>query len=372
MKKYKIKSIIILACMLSIFIIGCSKVGVDSKKDNEASSIPNMVQDKYYISLKQNNEDDRVILGAICYFEGRDIKISFIGESGYYKSFTNFGTKVEDDYIEYEFELDNNKINDEKSNGYFRINKDKNNKLSLESTWSTLNGELNLVDREECSKIIYDNFEYLEMNDVPEEFNKEFNLDIEGLKEISSNNEEDNNNSKEKIGPQEAQRVVRKLLNEDCWATNGTVFVNSKEYYAVEETEVGTDFRYLVDVYNKLEVFVQVANDMNNLIPFEESKPGKDIESIINGEDNNTDENNNSTNQSSSFTIEDAIKILRDEGYYKGRDDDYIKGDCVSRDIETGKFISDVKDGMRYYAFLVDRTATSVFENGQIKTAIDY
>ena len=371
MKKYKIKVIIMMICILSIFTIGCSKVGVEPKEESESNSILNMVQDKYHISLPQKSEDGRVIWGIICYFKDENINISFLGDAGYHKKFTKVSTEIEKDYIEYEVEFEvpknNNDSEIEKSNGYFRIIKDENDELSLKSSWSTLNGELNLVDREECTKIIYDNFEYLEMKDVSEEFNKQFNLDIEGLKEISSNKDNENNN-KEKIGSEEAQRVVRKLLNDDCWATNGTVFVNSKEYYAVEETEVGADFRYLVDVYDKLEVFVQMADNMNNLIPFTESRPGTDIEYIINGEYDNS----NSTTQSSSFTIDDAIKILKDNGYYQSRDNQYIKDNFIMRDIETGETMSEDENGMKYYTFLIDRTATDVYENGTIKTAIDY
>ena len=375
MRKYKIRVIIMMICILSIFTMGCSKVGVEPKEESESNSILNMVQDKYHISLPQKSEDGSVIWGIICYFKDENINISFLGDAGYHKKFTKVSTEIEKDYIEYEVEFEvpknNNDSKIEKSNGYFRIIKDENDELSLKSSWSTLNGALNLVDREECTKIIYDNFEYLEMKDVSEEFNKQFNLDIEGLKEISSNKDNENNN-KEKIGSEEAQRVVRKLLNEDCWATNGTVFVNSREFYAVEETEVGADFRYLVDVYNKLEVFVQMADNMNNLIPFTESRPGTDIEGIINGEYDNSNENSNSTTQSSSFTIDDAIKILKDNGYYQSRDNQYIKDNFIMRDIETGETMSEDENGMKYYTFLIDRTATDVYENGAIKTAIDY
>ena len=363
-------------CMCSLLIIGCSSVKTDSKEVNESKGILDMVQDKYYISLPEEYENGAIHYGIICYFNGEKIEMAFLpGDVNEYDQSTNISTEVKENLVKYKLETSSNTTRTpegpvEKSECYFEIKKDDNNKLMVNSPW-TPSRELKLLGKEECTKMINDNFSFIKMEYFTEEFNKKFKLNIDGL---SGNSDSDNkkNSAKEKIGAEEAQRVVRKLLNEDCWATNGIAYVNSKEYYAVEETEVGTDFRYLVDVYNKYEVFVQVSDNMSKLIPFTESKPGTDVEGIINNKDNSDSESSNSDTQSSDFGIDDAIKILKDNGYFQSRDYEYIKGTCLSRDPSTGEITSDIENGMRYYCFLIDKVATDVYEDGSIKTAIDY
>lgn len=377
MRNLKMKVVAIMTCICCIFIMGCSKGDIVSKDVSTPNSILDMIQGKYYISLPHESEDGSTTLGMICYFKDESIQMSFLpGNSDGSEEFIHISTEVEKDFVKYKIEenfityRENDGSESEKPEGYFKIIKDENNKLTFKCTW-LLPGELKLIDKEECTKIIYENFSFMRMEKFTSEFNKKFNLDIEGLSEISSNDDK-YNSTKEKIGEEEAQRIVRKLLNEDCWETNGTTFVNAKEYYVVEDTEVGMDFRYLVDVYNKLEVFVQSADNMDKLIPFVESKPGTDIEGIINGKHDNNSENSNSDVQVSSFTIDDAIRILKENGYYQSRDNQYIKDNFIMRDIETGETMSEDENGMKYYTFLIDRTATDVYEDGSIKTAIDY
>lgn len=81
--------------------------------------------------------------------------------------------------------------------------------------------------------------------------------------------------------------------------------------------------------------------------------------------------NNFESKKVKGFTVYDAIDILQDNGYFLGRDYEYVKGNCLSRDISTGEIICEENQGIKYYSFWIDHTATNVLENGSIFTAID-
>ena len=267
MRNLKRKILSIMICICTIFTIGCGKEETQLEDTSVKNNILELVQDKYFINLPSRAENGGIICGMICYFKDDTIQMSYVpGRTNEDEKFTHIDTEVGDNFIKYNIE--ENFLNNAK--GYFKITKGENGELTFKCTWQS-EGELKLLDREECIKVINDNFQEMRMQDFTQSFYKEFNLNIEDLKG-SSNEENKESVEKEKIGAQKAQSVVRQLLNDDCWATNGTTFVNSKEYYAVEDTEIGMDFRYLVDVYDEKKVFVQSADNMNKLIPFEESR----------------------------------------------------------------------------------------------------
>lgn len=341
MKKFKNILITIMLITISTIVIGCNKEPKEALKDsNVTQNILEVVKDKYYIDILTEEDNEVNPLAMIYYFKDDEIIIENLANNGEKISkFEHINTEIKDNSIKYTIEeiYDGEKM---KSYAKFILY---DNKLQFESTWSKLK-EIKLLHKEECEKIIIKSFDNL-----TEEFSKKFNLEIGEL----DKNLIDNTETQEKIGDQSAESLVRQLLNDDNWATNGIVVIDSKEYYAVEESSVGADFRYLVDVYTA-EVFVEIADKMGTLIPFEESKS-----------------NNNKINQISEFTVEDAIDILQANGYFSGRDYEYVKGNCLSRDISTNEIICEENKGIKYYSFWIDHVATDVLENGSILTAVD-
>lgn len=199
MKKMKLKLMLFTICISAMFVIGCSNNQDGDKDTSINNSILDIVQDKYYINLPKEKEDGSTILGMICYFNDERVELSFLPIDDFNNDeFKYVSTEIGEDFVKYNIEEDfitytaEDGSEAQRPEGYFKITKDENNNLTLESPWlSTSN--FNLIDKEECTKIINDKFSLIKVEDFIEEFNQKFNLKIEALVDVSNNDSMNSN-----------------------------------------------------------------------------------------------------------------------------------------------------------------------------------
>lgn len=220
MGKSKLKTILFAICVSVIFVTGCNNKNEKIYENISVnSSILDKVQDKYYICLPKEKEDGSTALGMICYFNDEKIELSFLPNDNFNeKVFKQISSEIEENFIKYNIEENfitykkEDGSESQKPEGYFKIIRDENDNLTLESTWLS-SRKLNLIDKEECSKIISDNLSSLKIENFIEEFNQKFKLDIKKLEE-TSNDDNINNNLDTEIVEFTKEKALEYLINQ--------------------------------------------------------------------------------------------------------------------------------------------------------------
>ena len=179
MSKIKSKLFIGLIIILSMSAVGCTGTKSEESKETISQSdskekMVDVVDGKYFAEMPYENEKGNKACGYVAYFEDGKMNINIMPHFGDEIKYEYKSTNIEDDSIEYVIEDISEKG---KHTRYFKILRGKDD--NLEYIWDSAKPEpLNLIEKDEFTKIISEHYSDLSIKEYAEEFCKTYKVEI--------------------------------------------------------------------------------------------------------------------------------------------------------------------------------------------------